>query len=162
MAKGYQPTIILGIDPGLATIGFGCLRVSSGRPEMVEAGLITTPAKRPLPERLNMIYKDMTALIANLKPDIVSVEKLFFNQNITTGIEVGSCRGVILLTAQQAQATIVEIAPLQVKMTLTGWGRASKKQVQIQVQKMLGLNERPKPDDLADALGLALVASRQI
>ena len=129
---------------------------------MIEAGVIETPARRPIGERLAIIYSDIQALLEQFKPDLISIEKLFFNQNVTTGIEVAGARGVILMAAHQAGIPVVEPAPSQIKLALTGWGRAPKPQVQKCIQQALGLSRPPQPDDCADALAAALVAANQL
>ena len=151
---------ILGIDPGTGILGFGVVEVSAkGGLRMVTAGVITTPAHTPLEERLVEIYDGLTEIIAETKPDVMSIEKLFFAQNITTAISVSHARGVAMLTGKQANLEIAEYTPLQIKQTLTGYGRADKKQMQEMVKLQLGLLEVPKPDDAADALAAAITHS---
>lgn len=148
---------ILGIDPGTGILGFGVIDVAKGqKPKMVTAGVITTPAHTPLPDRLIEIFNGLTEITAETKPDEVSIEKLFFAQNITTAISVSHARGVAMLVAAQAGLPIHEYTPLQIKQTLTGYGRADKKQVQEMVKIQLGLHQIPKPDDAADALAAAI------
>ena len=121
--------------------------------------MITTPARTPHGERLEDIFDSLTAIIASTKPDVVSIEKLFFSQNITTAMTVSEARGVALLVAQQAKLPIAEYTPQQIKQTVTGYGKADKKQVQEMVRLQLGLSEVPKPDDCADALAAAITHS---
>ena len=151
---GYRR--ILGIDPGLQAVGFGCIDTDGSHHQFVDGGVITTPAKQPVPERLEIIYGHLRDLLAGLRPDSASMEKLFFVRNITSGISVAQAQGVMMLACRQAGLPLFEYTPLQIKMTLTGYGRASKDQVQIMVQKLLNLSEKPKPDHCADALGAAL------
>ena len=151
---------ILGIDPGIATIGFGVLEVNNNQYRLVRCGVITTPAHTPLSDRLDTIYQDLCELIAAYKPDAVSIEELFFNTNITTGIAVAHGRGVILLACRQANLKIYEYTPLQVKQSVVGYGRAEKKQVMDMVKRLCGLNAPPRPDDAADAVALALCHAR--
>jgi crossover junction endodeoxyribonuclease RuvC len=150
---------ILGIDPGTATTGFGVIEKKSGKVEAIDFGVISTSKKLPMQLRLNIIYQDLTEIIKQHKPDVISVEKLFFVKNITTGISVGQARGVVLLTAAQADLELAEYTPLQVKQSVTGYGQASKKQVQEMVAKILKLKTLPHPDDAADALAIAICAS---
>lgn len=148
---------ILGIDPGTGILGFGVIDVLGGnKVRMVTAGVISTPAHTPLEERLVEIYDGLKGIIAEVRPDAVSIEKLFFVRNITTAISVAEARGVAILVARQAEVKIFEYTPLQIKQTLTGYGRAEKKQVQEMVKLHLGLKQIPKPDDAADALAAAI------
>lgn len=151
---------ILGIDPGFATIGFGLIESDRGAVRMLRYGAITTPAGLPFPQRLTMIYDDMTELLELLKPDAAAVEELFFNTNITTGIQVAHGRGVILLACQKAGVPIFEYTPLQVKQAVAGYGRAEKRQVMEMTRRLLHLTQIPKPDDAADGLALALCHAR--
>ena len=153
---------ILGIDPGIATIGFGIIDFdrAANRYKYINCGVITTPAHTPLSDRLSTIYDDLTELIEAFKPDVVSIEELFFNTNITTGISVAHGRGVILLACRKAGLEIYEYTPLQVKQAVVGYGRAEKKQVMEMVKRLCGLSEVPKPDDAADAVSLALCHAR--
>ena len=151
---------ILGIDPGIATIGFGVIDTEKNRQKLINCGVITTPAHTSLSSRLAQIYDDMCQLIELFRPDAVSIEELFFNTNITTGIAVAHGRGVILLACQQAGVKIYEYTPLQVKQAVVGYGRAEKKQVMDMVKRLCGLSEPPKPDDAADAVALAICHAR--
>ncbi len=150
---------ILGIDPGTGILGFGVIEVNRPKPSLVTAGVITTPAHTPLEERLEEIFDGLTMIIEETKPDIMSIEKIFFAQNITTAISVSHARGVAMLTGRRARLKIAEYTPLQIKQTLTGYGRASKKQVQEMVKIHLSLSSTPKPDDAADALAAAITHS---
>jgi len=152
--------VILGIDPGVATIGFGLVRVERGTNTLLQYGVITTPAGIPLSQRLLQISRDMDELLTQFKPDEIAVEELFFTKNITTGISVAHGRGVILLAAEKAGVPIYEYTPMQVKQAVAGYGGAQKRQVQLMTQRLLGMKEIPKPDDAADALALAICHGR--
>ena len=152
-------TRIIGIDPGTGILGFGVIDTHGARQKLVTAGVITTPAHTPLADRLHEIYEGLTDIIAETKPDRMAIEKLYFNSNITTAISVAEARGVATLTGRQANLEIDEYTPLQIKKTLTGYGRAEKKQMQEMVRMQLGLTEVPKPDDCADALAAALMSA---
>ncbi len=151
---------ILGIDPGIATIGFGVIESEKNTNRLLKCGVISTPAHTSLSSRLEQIYNDMCDLLEIFKPDAVSVEELFFNTNITTGIAVAHGRGVILLACQKAGVQIYEYTPLQVKQAVVGYGRAEKKQVMDMVRRICNLPAPPKPDDAADAVALALCHAR--
>ena len=151
---------ILGIDPGIATIGFAILDFVSGRYNLVKCGVITTPACTNLSSRLERIFDDLSSLIEMFSPDCASVEELFFNTNITTGISVAHGRGVILLACQKHGLKIHEYTPLQVKQSVVGYGRAEKHQVMEMVKRLCSLKAAPKPDDAADAVALALCHAR--
>ena len=151
---------ILGIDPGYATIGFVLIEGERAQYRMVTYGAITTPAGLPLSKRLYQIDRDMEELIGQLKPDVISVEELFFNTNITTGIAVAHGRGVILLAAEKLGVPVFEYTPMQVKQAVVGYGKAEKRQVMLMTQHLLHMKEIPKPDDAADALALAICHSR--
>ncbi len=147
---------ILGIDPGTGILGFGVIDVNGAKITMVDAGVITTPAHTPHDERLEDIYDGLTEIVKSTQPDAYSVEKLFFTKNVTTAMTVAEARGVALLVARQHKIPIAEYTPPQIKQTLTGYGKADKKQVQEMVRLQLGLKEVPKPDDCADALAAAI------
>jgi len=147
---------ILGIDPGTGILGFGVVDVTNNKYQMVTAGVISTPAHTPLDDRLLEIYDGLHEIIKETKPNVCSIEKLFFTRNITTAISVAEARGVAMLTAKQNNVPIFEYAPLQIKQSLTGYGRADKKQVQEMVRLQLNLKQVPKPDDAADALAAAI------
>ena len=148
---------ILGIDPGTGICGFGVVEYAKrNTPHMVTAGVVTTPAHTPLADRLLDIYESINQIIDETHPDEVSIEKLYFNQNITTGITVAEARGVVILVARQHNLPIFEYTPLQIKQTLTGYGRAKKKDMQEAVRQYLNMREVVKPDDAADALAAAI------
>ena len=147
---------IIGIDPGTGILGFGVVDFVNGKFKMVDAGVITTPAHTPLDERLEDIYDNLTEIIADTKPAIMSIEKLFFARNVTTAMSVSHARGVAMLAGRKAKLPIAEYTPMQIKQTVTGYGGADKKQVQEMVRLQLGLKEAPKPDDCADALAAAI------
>ena len=151
---------ILGIDPGFGIIGFGVIDKENSGLEVVDYGVITTPKEMPFNERLKVIYDSMNALLDRYKPDEVSIEELYFNKNITTGIKVAEARGIILLTFQQHKLPIFEYTPQDIKMALTGQGRATKHQMQFMVKTILRLTKTPRPDDAADAVAVALCHSQ--
>ena len=151
---------ILGIDPGIAIVGFGLIESNRGSVRMLQYGAVTTEAGLPLATRLVQIENDMTALIAQLKPDEIAVEELFFSKNITTGIAVTHGRGVILCTAERLGVPIFEYTPMQVKQAVAGYGLADKKQVMDMTKRLLKLKAVPKPDDAADALAIAICHAR--
>lgn len=151
---------ILGIDPGVATIGFGVVDTNKNHYQLLRCGVITTPAHTSLSSRLELIDRDLTELLEAFRPDAVSIEELFFNTNITTGIAVAHARGVILLACRKAGVRIYEYTPLQVKQAVAGYGRAEKKQVMDMVRRICNLKAAPKPDDAADAVALALCHAR--
>lgn len=148
---------ILGIDPGTGILGFGVIELDDRKqPILIDAGVIRTPVKQPDSDRLFTIYAELDELIKELKPHIMSVEKLFFAQNVTTAMSVSQARGVVLLLGKQHDLELAEYTPLQIKQAVTGYGKADKKQVQEMVRLQLGLSEVPKPDDCADAIAAAL------
>jgi crossover junction endodeoxyribonuclease RuvC len=147
---------IIGIDPGTGILGFGVIESNGGQNQLVDAGVIRTPVKEDDAVRLQTIYEEITDIIADSKPQAMSIEKLFFAQNVTTAMTVAQARGVVLLAGMQAGLKISEYTPLQIKQSLTGYGRAEKKQMQEMVRVLLGLKEVPQPDDCADALAAAL------
>lgn len=147
---------ILGIDPGYAIVGYGVIEYGSGRYAAVDYGAITTDAETPFPQRLQEIYNDMISIIIRNEPDALSIEKLYFNTNKTTGIGVAEARGVIILAAQMSNIPIYEYTPLQVKNAVTGFGGAKKPQVMEMTRRLLKLQTIPKPDDTADALAIAI------
>lgn len=146
---------ILGIDPGTGILGFGVIDTGK-KPVMVDAGVIRTKVHQPEQERLLAIYDGLQEIIATNKPQAVSVEKLFFARNVTTAMSVAQARGVVLLVAQQHGLPIFEFTPMQIKQSVTGYGKADKKQMQEMVRMLLNLKVVPKPDDCADALAAAL------
>lgn len=152
--------VILGIDPGYAIVGYGVLEFSNNSFKVLGFGAITTQAGTPFELRLKTIYEDMNEIIDTYKPDCLSIEKLFFNTNQKTVIDVAQARGVVVLAAVRKGITVNEYTPLQVKTAVTGFGRAQKKQVQEMIRRTLNLKQVPKPDDTADALGLAITHGR--
>ena len=147
---------ILGLDPGIATIGFGVVDSVGGKYSLVKCGVVTTPAHTSLASRLSTIYDDIGSLIEAFRPDAVSVEELFFNTNITTGIQVAQARGVILTACAERGLLPFEYTPSQVKQAVVGYGKAEKKQVMEMTRMILGLSKVPRPDDAADALAIAV------
>ena len=147
---------ILGIDPGTGILGFGVIDIQKGKPVLVHAGVIRTPAHEDDVVRLQTIYDELTDIITQTQPTHMAVEKLFFARNVTTAMTVAQARGVVLLCGSQNSLEIAEYTPLQIKMAITGYGRADKKQIQEMVRIHLGLTEVPKPDDCADALAAAI------
>ena len=148
---------VLGIDPGTGICGFGVVRFTTHKqPRLITAGVITTPAHTPLADRLLDIYQSLEQIIQETEPDEVAIEKLFFNTNITTGITVAAARGVCILGARQHEIPIYEYTPLQIKNTLTGYGRAKKHDMQEAVRKYLDMDKIIKPDDAADAVAAAI------
>ena len=150
----------MGIDPGVATVGFGVIDSERGKQRFVRCGVITTPANTPLSSRRDRIYSDHGERNRIFNPDAAAVEELFFNTNITTGISVAEGRGVILLSCFHAGVPIYEYTPLQVKQAVVGYGRAEKRQVIDMVKRILQLPSAPKPDDAADAVAIALCHAR--
>lgn len=151
---------ILGIDPGTGILGFGVIDVTiQSKVTMVDGGVIRTPVKQADSERLKTIYDELTNIIKDCKPEVMSVEKLFFAQNVTTAMSVAQARGVVLLCGVQNGLSLFEYTPLQIKQAITGYGRADKKQMQEMVRIILKLKEVPKPDDCADALAAAICHS---
>lgn len=152
--------VILGIDPGFAVVGFGVLRSEPGVQTLLSCGVITTEASLPLPARLLRIENDMAQLLETFAPDVMAVEELFFTNNITTGIGVAQARGVILTAAERAGVQIFEYSPSAVKLAITGYGKAEKRQVMEMTKKLLKLKRVPRPDDAADAAAIALCHAR--
>jgi crossover junction endodeoxyribonuclease RuvC len=150
---------ILGIDPGTGILGFGVIEADKNKAQLVDAGVIRTPVKEDDAVRLQTIFDELTDIITETKPAEMSVEKLFFAQNVTTAMTVAQARGVVLLCGKQAGLKIAEYTPLQIKQALTGYGRAEKKQIQEMVRVILQLKVVPKPDDAADALAAAITHS---
>lgn len=151
---------ILGIDPGIAIVGFGFIDKQGSKLTPVQYGSITTESHLDQAVRLKQIYDSLHQLIEKYKPDAIAVEKLFFNRNVTTAFSVGQARGVIMLAAVQHDLQIGEYTPLQVKQSVVGYGKAEKKQVQEMVRILLNLRTVPKPDDVADALAIAICHSQ--
>jgi crossover junction endodeoxyribonuclease RuvC len=152
---------ILGIDPGSGIIGFGLIDRKSN-PKLIDAGVIRTTIGDTDADRLVELYDSMKELITEMKPDVACVEKLFFAQNVTTAMKVSQARGVILLALAEQGIPIFEYTPLQIKMAMTGYGKATKAQIQEMVRVQLGLKNKPKPDDCADALACALTHTTSI
>ena len=152
--------VILGLDPGIATVGFGIISSDKSSQRLIQYGVITTSPQDPLSERLRQIYNDTLSLIDTFKPDEIAVEELFFNTNLKTGISVAHGRGVLLLAGVNCNIPMAEYTPLQVKQSIAGYGRAQKKQVMEMVRRLLKLEAVPKPDDAADALAIALCHAR--
>ena len=151
--------LLIGIDPGTGRLGFGVIDAKAGKLSLVDAGIITTPAHTPTPIRLEDIYTSLTQIIADTKPSMMAIEKLFFARNVTTAMSVAEARGVALLVGQQAGLMIEEYTPMQIKQSITGYGKADKKQMQEMVRLQLGLKTVPKPDDAADALAAAIMCA---
>jgi len=147
---------ILGIDPGYGRTGYGVIDLIGNRMVSVEYGCIETKPNTPMPDRLLDIYLAVKDVIARLQPDCMAIEQLFFSKNVTTGLDVAQARGVVLLAAREAQLSIGEYKPNQVKQSVAGYGSAEKKQMQEMVRMFLGLTKIPKPDDAADALAVAI------
>lgn len=153
--------IIVGFDPGIATLGYGVIKTEKGlKPQMIDYGIVSTPKEENLAVRLAMLERGIKQIIEKFKPDEIAVEELFFAKNVKTGIAVAHARGVILLTAIKECGKLFEYTPLQIKQALTGYGRADKNQIQQMVKSMLGLKGIPRPDDAADALAVALCHSQ--
>lgn len=148
--------IILGVDPGIATVGTGVIRYEGNRFQTLYYDSILTPAHTPLEKRLLTIHDELRRLIDTYRPDALSVEELFFNTNVKTAIAVGHGRGVVLLCGAEAGVEVFEYTPLQIKQAVVGYGRADKKQVQLMTKTLLNLPAIPKPDDTADALAVAI------
>lgn len=153
---------ILGIDPGTGILGFGAIELTKNKPVLIDAGVIRTPVKQADSDRLFTIYEELKELIEELKPQVLSVEKLFFAQNVTTAMSVSQARGVVLLLGKQHNLDLYEYTPLQIKQAITGYGKADKKQMQEMVRVLLGLSEVPRPDDAADALAAAICCSMSV
>ena len=151
---------ILGIDPGIAIVGFGLIEAERGQTRLLNYGAITTPAGLPLARRLVQIEQDMDELIAQLKPDAIAVEELFFSNNITTGIAVAHGRGIILCTAEKSGVPLYEYTPMQVKQAVVGYGGADKHQVMEMTRRILKMEKVARPDDAADAIAIALCHAR--
>ena len=151
---------ILGIDPGVAIVGFGVIEADRGKQKMVQYGAINTEAGLPLATRLVQINRDLEQLITLFQPDEIAIEELFFSKNITTGIAVAHARGVIMYTAEKMQVPVYEYTPMQVKQAVVGYGLAEKSQVMDMVRRLLKLKTVPRPDDAADALAIAICHAR--
>ncbi len=147
---------IIGIDPGTGILGFGIIEADARRVQLVDAGVIRTPVHEDDAVRLQTIFEELTDIIVSTHPSVMSVEKLFFARNVTTAMTVAQARGVVLLCGKQAGLELFEYTPMQIKQSITGYGKADKKQMQEMVRTLLNLKEIPKPDDAADALAAAL------
>lgn len=156
ISTGGTGHVILGIDPGTATMGWGVIRQDGNRLRYVQHGAIVTPPYWEMPRRLGRLFDGVTELVRGYRPDTVAVEELFFNTNVTTAITVGQARGVALLAAYRAGVEVAEYTPLQVKQAITSYGRADKRQVQEMVKALLNLPAVPRPDDAADGLAIAI------
>ena len=152
--------VVLGIDPGVATVGFGIISETGGVPKPKRYGIITTPAGMRLALRLKQINNDVSELIQMFKPDAIAVEELFFNTNQKTAVSVAHGRAAIILAGEEHGIPMFEYTPLQVKKAVTGYGRASKNQVMEMVKRLLAMDQVPKPDDVADALAIAICHAR--
>ena len=152
--------IILGIDPGIAIVGYGVLNFEKGKYTVIDYGVITTDKDLKTPDRLVLIEKGLIQLIEKYHPDCVGIEELFFQTNRKTAIVVAEARGVILLTVQKYCKQLFEYTPLQIKQAVTGYGQADKHQVQFMVKTLLNLKQIPKPDDAADALAAAITCAQ--
>lgn len=151
---------ILGIDPGIGICGFGLIESSRGsKAKVLDYGAVTTKVDAPMPDRLLELYESLNQVFHETKPEIVAIEKLFFSKNITTGIAVAEARGVIMLVARKNEAEVREYTPNEIKKSLTGYGSATKTQMEEMVKLTLGLTVKPKPDDAADALAAAITCS---
>ncbi len=148
--------IILGIDPGIAILGYGIVEYKGNHFKVIDYGGIFTNSKETLPTRLAIIYEELTNIMDKYKPDVAAIEELFFNKNTKTALLVGHARGVAVLAAVHKRIDVYEYTPLQVKQGVVGYGRASKQQVQLMIKILLNLNSIPKPDDVADALAVAV------
>ncbi len=151
---------ILGIDPGYAIVGFGVLQAARGQATLLRCGAIRTAAGVPMPRRLLQIGEDLGELIHTFAPDVLAIEELYFNNNVTTGIGVAQARGVILATAAKLGVPVAEYGPSQVKQAVVGYGKAEKRQVMEMTRRLLRLAEVPRPDDAADAVAIALCHAR--
>lgn len=150
---------ILGIDPGTGILGFGVIDVAKGQLKLVDAGVIKTPVHQADSDRLETIFNELTEIINECKPTVMAVEKLFFAKNVTTAMSVSQARGVVLLLGKQHKMELYEYTPMQIKQGLTGYGKATKAQIQEMVRTVLKLKTVPKPDDAADALACAITCS---
>ena len=153
---------ILGIDPGLATLGYGVIEAEGDKRRLIQFGTLTTPAGQPMPQRLRAIFQGLNQLMDIYQPDDVAFEELFFSKNITTGMAVSAARGVALVAVAQRTENLYEYTPMQIKQAVTGYGGADKHQVQQMVRMLLNMREIARPDDAADALAVALTHANSI
>lgn len=147
---------ILGIDPGLGTMGWGVIETDGAKHRLVQYGAILTQPGQPLPQRLRAIFKGVSQLMETFDPEDVAFEELFFSKNITTGMAVSAARGVALVAVAEKTDNLFEYTPMQIKQAITGYGKADKHQIQMMVRLMLSMDETPRPDDAADALAVAI------
>jgi crossover junction endodeoxyribonuclease RuvC len=147
---------ILGIDPGLATMGWGAISYDGVKPRIIDYGALITPPDMPMPQRLMSLYDGVTELCGRFDPDDIAMEELFFCKNVTTAIAVGEARGAAMVAMRKHTNNLFEYTPMQIKLAVTGYGKADKKQVQQMVKMLLGLEEIPRPDDAADGLAIAI------
>lgn len=154
--------LVLGIDPGYAILGYGVIDQQGASIRVVDYGVVETKAGTPFPQRLERLYDGTQALIERYAPEQVAFEELFFYRNVTTAIQVGAGRGVVMLAAQQSRLPLYEYTPMQIKLAVTGNGHADKQQVQQMVRVLLRLQETPKPDDAADALAVAIAHAHMV
>jgi len=154
--------LVLGVDPGTATTGYGIIEVKGYQYKMVDYGCIKTSPRCAVPQRLQKLYQQVVRLLNAYRPAVVAVEELFFNKNVRTALAVGQARGVVLLAAASQDIQVVEYTPLQVKQGVVGYGRASKRQVQEMVKILLKLDKVPRPDDAADALAIAICCAHEL
>ncbi len=150
-----RSSIVLGVDPGTALLGYGVLR-EEDPPVVVDFGVLATHARVPMPQRLQQLYDGLRTIIAAHQPSVLALEQLFFSRNVTTALAVGQARGVVMLAAAQLGVPVIEYTPAEVKQAVSGYGKADKAQMQEMVRLLLGLDEVPQPDDAADALAVAL------
>lgn len=163
MSRPTRPSsrTVLGVDPGIARVGYGIVRSQGNQLDLLDYGVIETPKHEAVGQRLQTIHQRLRSLIDQHSPDALVLEQLFFTKNISTGIVVGEARGIALLAAAEKEVTVIEVTPTSVKQALTGYGRADKRQVQRMIQVLFRLAHPPKPDDAADAIALALCGSNQ-
>ncbi len=159
MNTALKQRIILGLDPGLARLGYGVISVTGNSLSCIAFGCIETPSTHSLSQRLEELYNELSSLIKKFSPHLAAVEKLFFAKNTKTALDVSQARGVILFTLAHAKIPVYECTPLQVKQAVVGYGRAEKRQIQKMVQLLLSLSTPPRSDDAADALAIAICAS---
>ncbi len=154
--------IILGIDPGLATMGYGVIETDGNRHRLIQYGALTTQPGVAMPQRLNAIFTGVNQLMDIYAPDEVAIEELFFSKNVTTGIAVASARGAALVAAVRRTENLYEYTPMQIKLAVTGYGKADKVQMQSMVKMLLALDSVPRPDDAADALAVAITHANSL
>ena len=162
MLKRSKKVIILGIDPGLATLGWGVISYDGVKCRIVDYGALTTPADMPMPQRLVSLFEGVQDLCKRYEPDDIAMEELFFCKNVTTAIAVGQARGAVMVAMRQHCNNLYEYTPMQIKQAVVGYGKADKKQVQNMVKMLLNIEEIPKPDDAADGLAIAICHAHSI